>query len=86
MEWFAIWKDPGTRSRFIAAAEIFEYVRYGIVVYKNGRYTWYKTVPGQAMETFTFNGKNNFITEFLLDPAMQEHVEVLQEKYEEKIR
>ena len=86
MDWFGIWKDPGTRNRFIAAAELFEYVRYGVVTYKNGRYTWYKVVPGQASETFTFNGKNNFINEFLLDPAMQEHVDVMQEEYENKIR
>jgi len=86
MDWYSIWKDPGTRNRFVAASEVYDYIRIGVVSYKNGRYTWYKAVPGQATENFTFNGKNNFINEFLLDPAMQEHVELLQEEYENKIR
>ena len=54
--------------------------------YKNGKYTWFKTTPGEPTQSFMFNGKMGFITEFLLDPAQQENVEILREEFENKIR
>lgn len=87
MKVYELWKDPVTgRGKFIAMAEIFDYLQKGLISYKNGRYTWYKTLPGEPAETFTFNGKTNFIVEFLLHPAMQDNVELLQEEYERKTK
>lgn len=84
---YNLWKDPVMgRPKFIAMAELYDYIQQGLVVYKGGRYTWYKTEPGQPAETYTFNGKMNFVVEFLLSHANQENVEKLQEDYENKIR
>ena len=87
IELYNLWKDPVVgRNKFIAMGDLFNYQNQGLVAYKSGRYTWYKTIPGEPAETFTFNGKMNFIVEFLLDPANQENVEMLQEEYESKIK
>ena len=87
IELYNLWKDPVVgRNKFIAMGDLFNYQNQGLVSYKGGRYTWYKTIPGEPAETFTFNGKMNFIVEFLLDPANQENVEMLQEEYESKIK
>lgn len=84
---YDLWKDPVSgRSKFIALAELYDYQHQGIVSYKNGRYTWYKTQPGEPAVPFVFKGKMAFVTEFLLDPAMQDNVEILQEEYDKKIR
>ena len=84
---YDLWKDPVSgRPKFIALSELYDYQHQGLVSYKNGKYTWYKIQPGEPAEPFVFNGKLNFITEFLLDPAMQDHVEILQEEYANKIR
>jgi hypothetical protein len=85
MEVYRLWKDAVVgRPKFIAMAELYDYIRAGLVSYKNGRYVWYKVVPGEPAETFTYNGKMEFITQFILDPAMADHVEALQEEYERK--
>lgn len=87
MEVYELWKDSVVgRPKFVAMADLFDYQLQGLVSYKNGRYTWYKTIPGEPSETFTFYGKMNFVVEFLLDPAQQDNVEMLQEEYEKKIR
>lgn len=85
MEMFKLWKDPVVgRNKFIALAELYDYQHQGLVTYKNGRYTWYKVTPGEPAETFTYNGRMNFVVEFLLDPAQQENVEALQEEFKRK--
>lgn len=87
MEVYKLWKDPVSgREKFVAMADLFNYQHQGLVSYKNGKYTWFKTIPGEPTQTFMFTGKMGFITEFLLDPAQQENVEILQEEYENKIR
>lgn len=87
MEAYALWKDPVVgRDKFIAMSDLYNYQTQGLVSYKNGRYTWYKMKPGEPSETYTFNGKMNFVVEFLLSPANQDNVEQLQEEYESKNR
>jgi hypothetical protein len=87
IEGYTLWKDAAMgRERFIAMAELYDYIQQGLVTYKGGRYTWYKVTPGEPAETYTFNGKMTFVVEFLLSPANQDNVEKLQGDYENKIR
>jgi len=87
MEAYNLWKDAALgRDKFNALADLYNYQNQGLVSHKNGRYTWYKVKPGEPTETYTFNGKMNFVVEFLLSPANQENAEQLQEEYESKIR
>lgn len=82
---YDLWKDPVSgRDKFIALADLFNYQTLGLVSYKGGKYTWYKMNPGEPAEPYMFNGKMNFVVEFLLSPANQENVEQLQEEYERK--
>jgi len=84
---YKLWKDPNNgRDKFVAMADLFNYQHQGLVSYKNGKYTWFKTIPGEPTQTFMFTGKMAFITEFLLAPQQQENVEFLQDEYENKIK
>lgn len=87
IEAYNLWKEPTSgRDKFLAMSDLFDYQQIGLVSYKNGRYTWYKITPGEPTETYTFNGKMNFVVEFLLSPANQENADSLQKEYEDKIR
>ena len=87
MELYKLWKDPVSgRDKFVALADVFDYQHMGLISYKNGKYTWFKIIPGEPTQSFMFTGKMGFVVEFLLDPAQQENVEVLREEFENKIR
>jgi len=87
MDYYAEWKDAARRDRFIAASEVFNYVKSGVISYRNGKYTWIKKgEEGRPSETFMRKSKTDLINNFLLDPSYQEEVDLLQEEYEEKIR
>jgi hypothetical protein len=87
IELYKLWKDPVSgREKFVAMADLYDYQNQGLVSYKNGKYTWFKTIPGEPTQSFMFTGKMGFVTEFLLDPAQQDNVEFLRDEYENKIR
>ena len=84
---YAQWKDQAKRNWVVSAAELFDYHKAGVVSYRNGKYTWVKRGQGGApSETYTYKDKNDFIRSFILDPAYQEEVKLMEEEYASKIK
>lgn len=86
IKFYDMWKDPAQRNYIIAAAELFEYIKVGVISYRNGKYTWTKRNASGPSENYVRVNRNDMINNFLLDPAFQEEVELVQEEYEAKIR
>ena len=87
IEFYEMWQDPARRDYIIAASELFDYVKVGVVSYRNGKYTWTKRgESGKPSENFTRANKNDMIKNFLLDPAYQEEVDMLEEEFQAKIK
>lgn len=87
IEYYEIWKDHGRRNYVIASAELYDYVKYNIIQFRNGKYTWIKkNTTGGPSETYVRSSKFDMINNFLLDPAFQEEVKTIQEEFEAKLR
>lgn len=86
IEYYDIWKDPARRNFIIASAELFDYCKHNVIQYRNGKYTWYKRNPNGPADTFVRTSKFDMINNFLLDPAYQEEVQMIQEEFEAKLR
>jgi hypothetical protein len=86
MELYDIWKDPARRNFVIASAELYDYTKNNVIQFRNGKYTWYKRNPNGTSDTFVRTSKYDMINNFLLDPAFQEEVTLVQEEYEAKMR
>lgn len=87
IEFYEMWQDPTRRNYVIVAAELFDYVKIGVISYRNGKYTWTRRgEEGKPSENFVRANKNDMINNFLLDPAYQEEVELIQEEFEAKLK
>lgn len=87
LDYYALWKDAARRNHFVTAAELFDYIKAGVVSYRNGKYTWTKRgSEGKPSEVFARSSKSDMINNFLLDVAYQDEVEMLQEEYTMKTR
>jgi ribosomal protein L17 len=81
------WKNPAERAEVIASADLYDYMKAGIVFYRNGRYNYISpSVAGQVSQTFAFNSKTSFINDFLLSPYYQDAVESLKSVYYDKVK
>jgi hypothetical protein len=79
------WDEAPERAYVLAAAELYDWVRVGIVTYKNGKYTWVRPAgDGRASETYMHPTKTAFINNFILDPSYQEEVEMIRETFSMK--
>jgi hypothetical protein len=87
MKTYQLWRDQASRNWVVAASELFEYHKAGVVSYRNGKYTWTKRGQGgAASESYTYKDKNDFIRNFILDPAYQEEVAQMEEEYNAKTK
>lgn len=86
VEYYDIWKDPARRNFIIASSELFDYVKYNVVQFRNGKYTWHKRNPNGPADTYVRTSKFDMINNFLLDPAFQEETAMIQEEFEAKLR
>lgn len=81
------WKNAAERAEVIASAELFDYMKAGVVFYRNGRYNFVApAVGGQVSQTYAFNSKHSFIVDFLLSPYYQDAVELLKSAYYDKVK
>lgn len=87
IELFEMWKEPVNRSFVIAAAELYDWIKAGLINYRNGKYSWISPAKeGRSSETFMHPSKRAFIDNFMLDPNHQEEVEMIRNIYESKNR
>ena len=87
MDYVDMYKDAGRRAYVIAASELYDYIKVGVISYRNGKYTWTKRGDaGSPSETYTRNSKKDMINNFLLDPAYQDEIKLIEEEYEAKIK
>jgi hypothetical protein len=78
------WKDMGTRPRFRAQVELYNYLTAGIITTRNNKYYWNQPDPESSRRIpWEWPSKDKAI-EFLLAPEYQAEVEILEELYKAK--
>lgn len=74
LEYFDMWQDNSTRPLIESYAEIFDMVRYQVVMIDNSKYKVKLRDKDGNTEFKLFSSKKDFAQKFLLDPAFQEEV------------
>lgn len=78
------YQDKVRKNELEAFAEIFDFVNYGVVGYRNGKYeVQYKDQSG-ALASKIFNTKTEFARGFIMDPLYKETVEILRDSLRSK--
>lgn len=87
MEAYEMWKDAPRRAYFFTGSNLFDYIKTNIISYRNGKYTYIQPASGgKPSEVHSRNSKDEMIRTFLLDPAYQDEVKMIEEQYAEKVR
>lgn len=81
---FDIYKDKIRKIELEAEAEIFNFVNYGIIGYRNGKYEVQFKDKSGSLESKLFNSKGELARGFILDPAYKEQVDIFRESLKSK--
>lgn len=81
---FDIYKDKIRKVELDAEADIFNFVNYGIIGYRNGKYEVQFKDKSGSLESKLFNSKGELARGFILDPAYKEQVDIFRESLKHK--
>lgn len=81
---FETYKDKIRKVELEAEAEIFNFVNYGIIGYRNGKYEVQFKDKSGSLESKMFNSKGELARGFILDPAYKEQVDIYRESLKSK--
>lgn len=85
MKYYELYSDANRRERFFAAANVQEYLNYGVLRQRDGRFYWVKPETAEApMRTFEWTSKEKIISDFFLAPEYQDEVELLESIYKSR--
>lgn len=78
---YDLWKNIPTRERFEANVEVYDYLAIALITSRENKYFWTQPDPETGKRIpWTWESKDKLI-DWLLDPAYQEEVEVLEQMY-----
>jgi len=88
MSVYELWKDPVSREIFEGYVELFDLISIpGILTSRNNKVYWSQPAgDGGKKEAWEWKSKDQFVRQFLVEPAYQEEVEQLRGQYREKTR